>query len=676
VSINIPEKVQKIIEQYPDMKEAPLYSAKGIKVYRDLIKKNYNFIDINELLSHANMKIEQIDDPGHWFNQYQINAFMDYLIKKTGNQEIGREAGRFVCAPESLGMLRGMYLSFSTPIAAYNKISHLAADVSLSSAYESVVHSSSKVEIIVTPYPGVEEEKFQCDNRKGYFEGIFQLYDLPFPEIEHEECLFNRHDACRYILTWEPQRSKKFSHVQKKVLLWSSLSLFSPLITPLPTALVIIGLVAMGHSIFYSLISRMETKELQEIIKKKADVISYSELFYQIQENYENIDMIRKLSIGLSKTHQLNESLQSVIDTLKRRYDRCAILLANANQTKLIYKVGFGYTEEHLELWKRTGSFHILKESEGTFIRTFRENKTFLINDINDVINNYSFRSYKFAKELGVKSLISCPIYYDDQPLGVLAVDNHKNNRKLIQTDTNLLMGIAHQISIRIQYYQMASKERNAAMFDMAMQALHNIRNPSNAINTNLSYIQKFCTFDDKCSEKLTDIQRQNFRVLELAKDFLRYIKPVDLRKSTINFNVFIKEMTSSIIDKDKLLKLEVSNPIIYADKSELKWVFEELIENSKKYGKMPLEIDVKADNIMLQTFFKDNGNGISDEYKDDIFEPFFTANKQSSGLGLSNIQRIIKEHGGSIILDPKETSGTCFLIELPLEEENENARQ
>lgn len=655
------------------MKEAPLYSAKGIKVYIDLIKVKYNFIDINELLSHANMKLEEIKDPGHWFNQYQINAFMDYLFQKTGNQEIGREAGRFVCAPESLGMLRGMYLSFLTPIAAYEKISSLAADVSLSSAYESVVHSSSKVEIIVTPYPGVEEEKFQCDNRKGYFEGIFQLYDLPFPEIEHQECLFNGHDACRYILTWEPQRSKKFSHVQKKLLLWSSFSLLSPLITSLPTALLIIGLVAIGHSITYSLISRIEAKELRSIIKKKADIKSYSELFKQIQENYENIDMIRKFSMGLSKKHQLNDSLQSVIDTLQTRYDRCAILLANVNQTKLIYKVGYGYTEEQLELWKNTGWFHILKESEGTFIRTFRENKTFLINDINAVLNDYSLRSSVFAKKMGVKSLISCPIYYDDEPLGVLAVDNYKNNRELIQTDTNLLMGIAHQISIRIQYFQMSSKERNAAMFDMAMQALHNIRNPSNAIDTNLSYIRKYCKFDDKCSKKLTDIQRQNSRVLELAKDFLRYIKPVDLRKRAFNFNSFIKDMTSIIDEKDKLLKLEVPNPVIYADESELKWIFEELIENSKKYGAMPLEIEVNSDNSMLQIYFKDNGNGIPDEYKDYIFEPFFTANKQSSGLGLSNIQRIIKNHGGSIILDPKETSGTCFLIEFPLTEENEN---
>jgi len=672
MSINIPEKVQKIIEHYPDMKKAPLYSAKGLKVYIDLIKVNYNFIDINELLSHANMKLEAINDPGHWFNQYQINAFMDFLIKKTDNQEIGREAGRFVCAPESLGMLRGMYLSFFTPIAAYEKISSLAADVSLSSAYESIVHSSSKVEIIVTPYPGIKEEKFQCDNRKGYFEGIFQLYDLPFPEIEHQECLFNGHNVCRYILTWEPQKSKKFSHIQKRLLLWSSLSLFSPLITPLPTALVIIGLVAMGHSIFYSLISRMETKELRSIIKKKADIISYSELFHQIQENYENIDMIRKLSIGLSKKHQLNDSLQSVIDILKTKYDRCAILLANANQTKLIYKVGYGYTEEQLELWKNTGWFHILKESEGTFIRTFRENRAFLINDINAVVNDYSLRSAAFAKKMCVKSLISCPIYYDDEPLGVLAVDNHQNHRKLIQTDTNLLMGIAHQISIRIQYNKMAAKLRNAAMVDMAMQAIHNIRNPSSAIDTNLLYIRKFCNFDDKCSKKLTNIQKHNARILELAKDFLRYLKPIELRKKTFKINSFIENIIASL-EKEIVLKPEPTNPSIYADESTLKWVFEELIENSKKYGEMPLIIDIKKAIDILQVFVKDNGNGIPDSYRDYIFEPFFSANKQSTGLGLSNVQRIIKDHGGNITLCNKEPSGTCFLIELPLEWEKKN---
>jgi len=673
MSLEIPENVQKIIKPYPDMKAAPLYSSRGLNVYIDLIKTKYNFIDINELLSHANMKIEEIKDPGYWFNQYQMNAFMDYLIKKTGNSEIGREGGRFVCAPESLGQLRSYYLSFVSPLTVYKNLNKLMADFSLSASYESIIHSSNSVEIIVTPYPGVKEEKFQCDNRKGYFEGIFQLFNLTFPKIEHDKCLFHGDNVCRYIISWKPEKSKKYKLIQKRILLLSTVFLLSPFFISFPSALIIISLIALINSLFYSIISRIETKELRKIIMKKANDNSFSELFQMIQENYENIDMIRKLSIGLSKTYQLKGSLQSIIDILQTRYDRGAILLANANQTKLIYEVGYGYTEEQLDLWRQTGWFHILQESDGTFIRTFRENKSFLINDINTVINDYSLRSSELAKKMGVKSLISCPIYYDNQPLGVLAVDNFMTKRELIQSDTNLLMGVANQISIRIQYYKMAAKEKNAAMVDMAMQAVHNIRNPSNAIDTNLSYIQKFCKYDEKCSQKLTHIQSQNSRVLELAKDFLRYTKPVDLRKTTINFNFLIKEMVSSIDDKDKLLKLEVSNPIINADKSELKWIFEELIENSKRYGEMPLEIEVKTDKNMLQIFFKDNGNGIPDEHKDYIFEPFFAANKQSSGLGLSNIQRIIKEHGGSIRLDNKETSGACFLIELPIGVEKNN---
>ena len=50
----------------------------------------------------------------------------------------------------------------------------------------------------------------------------------------------------------------------------------------------------------------------------------------------------------------------------------------------------------------------------------------------------------------GVKSFICCPIVYENESLGVLAVDNIKSKRKLIQQDINLLMGIAPQIAVGI----------------------------------------------------------------------------------------------------------------------------------------------------------------------------------------------------------------------------------
>jgi len=685
MSSEIPEKIQKIMDDYPDMNEAPLYSAKGLNVYIDLIKARYSSVDIQALLRHANMKMEEIKDPGHWFNQYQINAFMDYLIRQTGNPEIGREAGRFVCAPESLGILRSYYRAFGSPTKAFEKLTQLAADVSLSSDYQAIIHNNDKIEIIVKPYPRVTEEKFQCDNRKGYFEGIFQLFDLPLPKIEHDHCMFddqNTHDYCRYFVSWEQVTSDKYKLIHNYLILISFLIIMiTPFFIPFSTIIHLTCFLVITHLGFRLYIILHENQELRPIISNQSSINStaYKELIEQIDENYHSLDMFRKISMGLSKPHQLSESLQGVLDVLKTRYDRCAILLANVEQSKLIYRAGFGYTQKQLQLWEKTGWFHVLDESRGTFIRTFRENRSFLINDIKEVINNFSLRSIEFANKMGVKSLISCPIYYHDQPLGVLAVDNYKNQRELIQSDINLLMGIAYQISIFIKYHRMATKEKQAAMVDMAQQAIHNIRNPASAIDVDLETLTKFCQLDSEANEILEDIKKENLRILELANNYLRYLNPIESRKETIKINSFIQDITKRLNDVQILLTIEPSNPLVNADPTDLKWIFEELIENTKKYGKFPIEITIQLHknkddekqkhkrNQIIQIDFKDNGNNIPPDKKNEIFEPFFSLDKQNSGLGLATIKKKIEDHGGTISLSSNRNSGTCFIIQLPV---------
>jgi signal transduction histidine kinase len=65
----------------------------------------------------------------------------------------------------------------------------------------------------------------------------------------------------------------------------------------------------------------------------------------------------------------------------------------------------------------------------------------------------------------------------------------------------------------------------------------------------------------------------------------------------------------------------------------------------------------------------KDNGNGIPDEIKDKIFQPFFTTKPtgQGTGLGLSLSYDIItKGHGGKLKVETRPGKGTDFIIELP----------
>jgi len=126
--------------------------------------------------------------------------------------------------------------------------------------------------------------------------------------------------------------------------------------------------------------------------------------------------------------------------------------LANQDKTRLIAKGGFGYDPAQLNKFMLSGTwFHLDNiNSKGVFVQSFHQKKPFLINNIDDIKDSITEKSFEFAKKLGVKSFLCCPIIYEDESLGVLAVDNVGTKKPLFQRDINILTGVANQIGISI----------------------------------------------------------------------------------------------------------------------------------------------------------------------------------------------------------------------------------
>ena len=70
----------------------------------------------------------------------------------------------------------------------------------------------------------------------------------------------------------------------------------------------------------------------------------------------------------------------------------------------------------------------------------------------------------------------------------------------------------------------------------------------------------------------------------------------------------------------------------------------------------------------------EDNGKGIKNEDLQHIFNPFFTTKTRGTGLGLAISKKIIKEHGGDIIVESTPGKGSIFTIELPVHYELQSA--
>jgi HD-GYP domain-containing protein (c-di-GMP phosphodiesterase class II) len=74
-----------------------------------------------------------------------------------------------------------------------------------------------------------------------------------------------------------------------------------------------------------------------------------------------------------------------------------------------------------------------------------------------------SARSQAFAREMGSQAFICCPIICDGRSIGILAVDNLKSKRPLVESDLSLLLGIAHVLGISVRNVELLD-ERNRQM--------------------------------------------------------------------------------------------------------------------------------------------------------------------------------------------------------------------
>ncbi|NLV24243.1 MAG: HD domain-containing protein [Deltaproteobacteria bacterium] len=449
----------------------PLYNSRILEAFILLIRSRYCHVNIDELLAYAGIKPYQVEDEGQWFTQEQVNRFHQRLVQLTGNPHIAKDAGRYAASPDAMGVMRKYVLGMLDLATAYGMIQKTTANFTRSSLYEAKKLAADRVEITVTPFAGVQEESFQCENRIGFFEAIGKILTNEFPRIEHDECLFKGNRCCRYTISWQKSPSALWRRLRNLVsapavllvlatLLWQPQLALSTL-APLTAILILtLSLVATWH----------EKKELQP---KLANIrVSAQELLDQVNLNYNNVLLSHEIGAIISSQANIDNILNSLIRVLKKHlvYDRGLILLADAEKKRLHLRSSFGYQEAQLALLRNI-PFDLEKIDDGAiFSHTFNKRKPFLINNIDRVEEKELARGMFLAKKLGVQSCICCPIICEDEPLGVLLVDHFKSKRPLLQNDLNLLMGIAPIIGVSIRNAERL--ETKAKQFNSTLQVL------------------------------------------------------------------------------------------------------------------------------------------------------------------------------------------------------------
>ena len=688
------------------MTEPLLYNSQIISTSVKLVEKKYRQVDLTRVLQDAGIEAYQVSDEGHWFTQRQVDLFVEGLVRATGNPGIVRETGQFAASSESLGIMKKYLLGLIGPANAFNSLKTAASSLTRSSSYQSRRIAANKVEITVTPVAGVRERPYQCENRLGFFEAMLAMFNCSSPVIQHPECIFKGDAACRYQISWK-ETSYLRVRAAKNYLAIVTLSLCA-LLAPFRPLEVFTGWLPASLFLILAgscLASRMEKSELYAALASLKE--STDELLDQTGVNYNNALMVNEVGQAISKQAGIGEVLENVIKALENRlsYDRGLILLCNPDKSQLVFRIGFGYSEEQLSILKKA-SFNLANpESRGVFVTSFREQKPILINDFSEVSALHSSQSQLFAENLGAQSFLCCPIVCEGESLGILAVDNIKTKKALVQSDMSLLMGIAPVIGIsirnakyiereRLRSDQMRQSQKMEAVGQLAGGIAHDFNNLLTAIIGFATLAQMKMDQNNPSSQYLDEVLVASERATHLTQGLLAFSRKQAINPQQVELNGIVgrieKLLRRLISEEIELVLRYAGEPLpVLADAGQIDQIILNLATNARdamdhkgvltiETGMQQLSADFVAGygdasaGRYARLSVSDTGMGMDEETKAHIFEPFFTTKEigKGTGLGLAIVYGIVKQHNGFIDIESAPGQGTTFNIFLPSPEQ------
>lgn len=429
--------------------DEPLYNSKIIKIFVDYIALHHPGVDMNRILSQSWINPYEVEDPGHWFSQWQVDRFYELVRKDTGDREIPRKAGRYAVSSQSVQ--RQYLMSLMTPASVYVFMEKLYPILSRAAIIRTKKLGANRVEIISTPKPGVNEKPYQCDNRIGTFESLAKIFTREYAHIEHPSCLHKGDECCRYIVTW----AKTPYFIWRRISLYSlflsiifSISLFFTL-SFAEFILYAVSFACMTAVLFFYS-EHLEKRELVSAVETQGNAAK--DLLDEINTRYNNALLIKEIGQATSTLMDIDQLLKSIVDVMENRldFDRGGIWLADKNKRKLFFKVGYGY-ESNMEQILKTKHFTLDNpNSKGVAVQSFKLKKPYLVNNIREIEGDLSGTSLDFIRSIGSQSFICVPIVFERNALGLLLVDNLKSKKTLTESHLSLLMGIAPQIAISI----------------------------------------------------------------------------------------------------------------------------------------------------------------------------------------------------------------------------------
>jgi len=235
---------------------------------------------------------------------------------------------------------------------------------------------------------------------------------------------------------------------------------------------------------------------------------------------------------------------------------------------------------------------------------------------------------------------------------------------------------------------ELLQSQRFAAIGQAVTGIQHAIKNLLNGLKGGAFLIRVGLTKDNRqrIEEGLAMVEESIERISQLSRNMLNYAKEWKLELQTVDLGQLLEKISSlnqpAAADRGVTLRNETSPsmPPIRCDPELIGMATTDLVVNAidactwKHYppGQSP-EVVVRAypDDASRRVVIevRDNGCGMDEEIKWNIFTPFFSTKKTlGSGLGLALTARIINVHGGQLSVESEPDQGSVFRIQLPVD--------
>ncbi len=218
---------------------------------------------------------------------------------------------------------------------------------------------------------------------------------------------------------------------------------------------------------------------------------------------------------------------------------------------------------------------------------------------------------------------------------------------------------------------QVAREERLSAVGRYAAGLAHEIRNPLASLSGSVQLLR------DEHKDPLFDIVLREVRRLNnLVEDFLDSARPVRLALTEADPGQIIGEVVATFRNdrsyETRVLRTRVRMlPSVRLDAGRFRQVIWNLLLNAAQatpdFGTIEVSAEIDEEKGLLMVRVQDDGVGIAPDALRTLFDPFYTTRAGGTGLGLANVDRVVRAHGGSVEVQSTPGEGARFTLSFPL---------